>query len=169
VRRSAATALGAFPGDAARAALLPLLGDPDPSVRCRAGVSLARCGVHPARPSLVPFVVGALREGDPAVRLAAAAVLGQWAEECPTPALASAIPHLRRLAGVWRPVWSPDPETALRAFREALHRIEQATRATRDLPLPATVQDDLADLPRPASPPDASPGSLPLPAAPEEA
>jgi hypothetical protein len=80
------------------------------------------------------------------VRLGAATGLRAIALEEPTPAMRMALPPLKRLLGSW---WSLNDEERLE-YERALIAIENATAATKDLPLPGrVVPDDPVRLPIP--------------------
>jgi HEAT repeats len=168
--------------------LIQKLGHPDPNI-CRWALwELAAAGdLHsllieaPHWPSPAEDAVGALCEAlrDPnrQVCRASAAILGAIAERHPTPALRAALPRLRQLASRWfvdydyldyvelLTLWLPEHETARLLYRNALGRIESATAAQKDLPLPATApRPSPQELPVPAAPPARGSHSLPIPA-----
>lgn len=135
----------------------PLLSDPDRRVAGRA--TLAVCCMGERSPTLAYGLAWALDDPHPGVAQAAAQWLEQFARECPSPALLSALPALRRRSGVFQRA-SPNLQTACRA---ALAAIEGAAHAFEDLPLPASESGTLDLLPIPSEPVEPSHAGLPIP------
>jgi hypothetical protein len=110
----------------------------------------------------VPPLCAALKDEDWFVRREAAAALGQIAERWPVPELRAALPRLRWLQSPWR-MWDTVEEGM--TYHAALERIEAATVALKELPLPAAASAPSTEgLPLPAAPTGVAPDRLPIPA-----
>jgi HEAT repeat protein len=172
VREQVARALGRIGGARALAPLCRTMADPEPSVSLAATVALCALVAHPD-----PAVSEARRDliaglGQEVVRPLLAALdhrpgnewwiaeaLGQLAQRCPAPELRKALPLLRQHLRD-----GPLAEAA-RFYRVAIDRIERATVATEDLPLPAPPPAvAAADLPIPSRATSHDDADLPLPA-----
>ncbi|MGV3722434.1 MAG: HEAT repeat domain-containing protein [Actinomycetota bacterium] len=143
-RRAVVEALGKLGAVQAQEALCEALRDPEPRVRGAAAVALGRVGgADTVRP-----LVDALRDSDDLVCRWAARALGDFARREPRVALRVALPELKRRL-VW---WSFEHKEP---YRLALRRIEEATEARKNAPLPSTAPPGSgAALPIPGGPPD---------------
>jgi HEAT repeat protein len=142
VRKNAAKALSeigppAAPQLAACVTRLPL----DSTIQVI--VLLGRMGDEHAIPPLCEL----LSRSQFPVRLAAVKALGSVAERCHAPELRAAIPELKRMASLWRPV----PDELQDCSLVTLRRIETATAALQSVPRPAGAPTSgTENLPRPA-------------------
>lgn len=160
-RRDAALILGHIAAPETAEPLRAACSDSDQFVRHAAVSALGRVGS--VRSSDSALLIEALGDNLLWIRSHAAAALGALAEQAiPTPELRAALPPLRRL------VRSPFTQGDVRAAcRSALEKIETATAAFKDLPLPtmAAPPSSAEGLPLPAAaPPNASNTALPIPA-----
>ena len=101
-----------------------------PEAHDRIADALARCGAH-----VVPRLLELLRGSDAGLRADAVEILIRMADEHPTPALAAAVPELRRRLGLWA---AEHGETVPRIY-VALGKIEALSFSHADLPLPASA------------------------------
>lgn len=167
IRYVAALILGHIGVAESAPTLRALCMDMDPNVRHAAAAVLGR--LNAVNSSDIPLLIEALVQTEVLndeskwVRSQAVAALGALAQQTiPTPELRAAVPPLRRLAR------SPFTLGDMRAAcRSALEKIETATAAFKDLPLPAMAAPSSSpeNLPLPASAPPSATNDLPLPVA----
>lgn len=148
-------------GEMGHPGAVPLLNETlleiDWCLRGTAAEALGRIG----DPEAIEPLCRALEAEHGFVRERAAVALRQIAARHSVRELRQALPVLRRLL---RP-WNLEGEPARSTYAAALREIERATAALKDLPLPASRDQDAATrLPLPAAPPEADPRELPLPA-----
>ena len=155
VRREAARALGKIGDARAVPSLIVALRDRTSDVRGEAAEALGQIGA-PA----VPALIAVLRDkAGRRARPLAANTLGEIALRDPAPGLRAALPILGDLA---RSFWSG--KELKNACRTAARRIEEATAAHKDLPLPVgQPQPATADLPLPAEAPSLEDTPIPTP------
>lgn len=144
--------------------LIEALHDPSFLVQMRVARVLGAIGDPRSVRPLITVLHQTRLQWDSDVACAVAEALGEFALRNPIPELRAALPLLRRLPGM-------DLLTLPGVVRIAIERIDTATAARKDLPLPAEPEAEPSpqSLPLPAAPLAPPAEELPIPSVPADA